>query len=237
MSMLARPPEKCARSKAGFAQPARPHGAKHGVATPRSRRPLGPMSRGDERRPVSGPRRPHGLTLIELVVALAVFAILGTLTWRGTAQLIDGGAAVDRELERWREIGRALHVIETELLQVVAPAAAAGAAPALRWSTSGEHRELELLGLAGGGTPERIAFRHIGEQIEWHRRPDVPDGAATETDVLLGGVAALSLRFFADGRWSEQWPRAGTSAALPRAVELRVALTDHGEITRIHALR
>lgn len=186
---------------------------------------------------MSGPQRCRGLTLIELVVALAVFAILGTLTWRGTAQLVDGGAAVDRELERWREIGRALHVIESELLQVVAPAAAAGAAPPLRWTESGDHRELELLGLAGGGTPERIAFRHAGEQIEWRRRPDVHDDAATETDVLLGGVAALSLRFLADGRWSAEWPRPGTTTALPRAVELRLALTDHGQITRIHALR
>ncbi|HRP98513.1 MAG TPA: prepilin-type N-terminal cleavage/methylation domain-containing protein, partial [Rhodocyclaceae bacterium] len=75
---------------------------------------------------MSGPLRCRGLTLVELVVALAVFAILGTLTWRGTAQLVDGGAAVDRELERWREIGRALHIIESELLQVVAPAAASG---------------------------------------------------------------------------------------------------------------
>lgn len=192
------------------------------------------MSAG-ERMP--SPRRLHGLTLVELVVALAVFAILGTLTWRGTAQLVDGGAAVDRELARWREIGRALHLIESELMQVVAPAAAAGAAPPLRWTESGGHRELELLGLAGGGIPERIAFRHIGERIEWRRRPDAHDDAATETDVLLDGVAALSLRFLADGRWSEQWPRPGTAAALPRAVELRLALTDHGEITRIHALR
>jgi general secretion pathway protein J len=181
----------------------------------------------------------RGLTLIELMVALAVFAVLGTLTYRGTSQMLASHSAIERELTRWREIGRALHIIESELMQVVAPSLHADNPDAqpLRWPGAGGNRELEVLGMAGGGMIERIAFRHIDNRIDWVRRADALPDAPIETDVLIEQVAGLSVRFLADGRWFDTWPRTGSSAALPRAVEIRLDLPDQGAITRLYALR
>ena len=180
-----------------------------------------------------------GLTLIELMVALAVFAILGTLTYRGTVNMLDGREQVERELERWREIGRALHIIETELLQVVAPALPPGAQrpPALRLHTLDDGSELVFLGLAGGSHPERIGFRHSGDLLEWVRHPEGrPD--QTERDILLTEVTAVRWQFVDQQDWIAHWPPAEADAdRLPPGVRIELDLPAIGTLTRIHALR
>ena len=74
-------------------------------------------------------RRVRGLTLIELMVALAVFAVLGLLSYRALAQIGDHRQRIGAELARCREIGRGMLRVETDLLQLAAPAAAAGSTP------------------------------------------------------------------------------------------------------------
>ena len=68
-------------------------------------------------------RTQHGLTLIELMVALAVFAVLGLLAWRGIERMVDGSQRVEAELARWQQIGRAVARIESDLMQLVVPSA------------------------------------------------------------------------------------------------------------------
>ena len=68
------------------------------------------------------PRRQRGLTLIELMVALAIFAVLGVLSYRALAEVSTSRTRLEEGFERWRSIGRAMQRIDTDLLQLVAPA-------------------------------------------------------------------------------------------------------------------
>jgi len=183
-------------------------------------------------------RRAQGLTLIELIVALAVFAVLGTLSYRGVAQLADSRARLGTDLERWRAVERALNVIETELLQVAAPLPIAAAVPVLESRRSGGGSELQLLSLSSGDAPRRVAFRHDGGRLEWLRWPgrDVREPAAI--DPLLDAVVAVRWRFLGAGGWLERWPASSAGANdLPSGIELQLDLDGIGTVTRLYALR
>uniref|UniRef100_UPI0035A36CA0 type II secretion system protein GspJ n=1 Tax=Klebsiella quasipneumoniae TaxID=1463165 RepID=UPI0035A36CA0 len=51
--------------------------------------------------------------------------------------------------------------------------------------------------------------------------------------LLLRGVTAFRLRFYADGRWQETWDR---SQKLPQGLEITLTLANSGEITRLFLL-
>lgn len=196
-----------------------------------------------------GHRRAKGLTLIEVMVALAVFAVLGTLTYRGTAQLILARTQIEQELERWREIDRALQIIETELIHIVAPAIPAGSTrtPALRVLQSELASELQLLSLSPAAGVERVSFEFRDEVLSWVRRPEAQPAATPERDILLERIDAVRWRFLTPAGWNDTWPAPGAATRaggtpgiannLPAALEIVLDLPDIGRITRLHALR
>ena len=63
-------------------------------------------------------RRQRGLTLIELMVALAIFAVLGVLSYRALAEVSTSRTRLEEGFERWRSIGRAMQRIDADLLQL-----------------------------------------------------------------------------------------------------------------------
>lgn len=184
--------------------------------------------------------RQHGLTLIELMVALAIFAILGTLTYRGTTQLAGSGQALTVELERWRAIERALDIIETDLMEIVAPDGTPTGTrrPAIELASGSTGSELRVLGFSSGGAARRSGFLHTGERLEWRRWPDRHSRATPQTDTLLDKVRDVRWRFLGASGWVEQWPAGpATSDAVPAGIEIRLDLADTGPLTRVYALR
>lgn len=182
--------------------------------------------------------RPHGLTLIELLVALAVFAVLGTLSYRGVAQLAASRAMLGNELERWRAVERTLNIVEADLLQIAAPSAVPGDKPALASKLSGNGGELQFLSLSGAGVARRVGFRHRDGRLEWLRWParDLHEAAAVDT--LLDAVDDVRWRFVGAAGWSDRWPASATGGnALPAGIELQLDLHGIGTITRLYALR
>ncbi|MCV2217865.1 type II secretion system protein GspJ [Thauera sp. Sel9] len=183
----------------------------------------------------------RGLTLIEVMVALAVFAVLGMLTWKATSQLADARQHVGAEFERWRAISSAAHRIGNELQQIVP------AAGALRLdtdgtsgSTSGMTGVLDFTMPAGqDGLPARARFLLIGRRLEWWLWDGSNPTAAPERLTLLDEVDAVRWRFLHEGRWYDNWPLQDEAAAplLPAAVTLELDLPDAGTLQRTYALR
>lgn len=196
-----------------------------------------------------GRKRAGGLTLIEVMVALAVFAVLGTLTYRGTAQLILARTQIEHELERWREIDRALQIVETELMQIVAPAITPGSTrtPSLQVQQSALSSELQILSLSQAAGVERVSFEFRDDSLAWVRRPEAQAAATPERDILLARVDAVRWRFLTPAGWNDRWPApggttspgttTGSANSLPAAIEIVLDLPDIGRITRLHALR
>lgn len=188
--------------------------------------------------------RQLGLTLIELMVALAIFAVLGVLSYRALAEVSTSRTRLEDGFERWRSIGRAMQRIDADLLQVVAPAANAGTAagpqpsPALlltRAASGGA--ELQLLRLDEARGVRRVGYRLVDGRLDWLRWSGRDAFGEPLIEPLLGNVREVRWRFLTGGTRVDAWPPGERRNTLPDAVILELELPDHGTLTRFIALR
>ena len=192
-----------------------------------------------------------GFTLIEVLVALAVFGVLSVLAYMALGQTLSNADMLGVRMERLEAIQRTIRYLDSDLMQAaprpVRGLLGDGYEPAIR-SSFGSEYALEVT--HGGwtnpaglprGTLQRSAYRlEDGELIRYHWR--VLDRTVNNEPiemVLLDGVDSIEFRYLTtDGEGSEQWPPtnvAGPAAfrLRPRGVEVVLTLTDEGEIRRL----
>ena len=189
-------------------------------------------------------RRQRGLTLIELMVALAIFAVLGVLSYRALAEVSTSRTRLEEGFERWRSIGRAMQRIDTDLLQLVAPAAssspttsAQASPPLLLTRAASGGAELQLLRLDEARGVRRVGYRLVDGRLDWLRWSGREAFGEPTVEPLLGNVRNVRWRFLTGGNRVDAWPPGDRRGTLPDAVILELELPDHGTLTRFIALR
>lgn len=186
-----------------------------------------------------------GFALLELLVALAVLAVLAAISYRGLGAVLGAEAAVQAESRRWNEVAALFAQMGRDFsLAVARPArdGAGSARPAFLLADGAV--ELTRLGDPEGGAaqspPRRVGYRLSERRVEYLVWPalDAAPGAQPQALPVLERVAQLRLRALAPGgAWAAAWPAAGAEAALPAAVEARVLLEDGGEVVRLFPVR
>lgn len=191
-------------------------------------------------------RAQRGLTLIELMVALAIFAVLGVLSYRALAEVSTSRARLEAGFERWRSIGRAMQRIDADLLQVVSPAGIQlnGLIPTetppaliLGQQANGGGSELQLLRLDEARGVRRVGYRLVEGRLEWLRWNGRDPIGEPQVDVLLNQVREVRWRFLLNNTRLDAWPGSERRRPLPDAVILEIDLPDTGVLTRMIALR
>lgn len=191
-----------------------------------------------------GTRLPNGFSLIELLVALAVFAALAAAAYGGLAQIARTRTALAAQQDRFAAITRALGEMERDLRQTVArPVRGNDGALLPALAGRADRVELTRLGFANPRAEPRSNLQRVSYAFDAGRllrgRYAVLDRATSSvagTATLLGQVDGMRLRYLGrDGHWRDVWPAAGADATsdTPRAVEFRVVLGDLGEIRRV----
>lgn len=190
-----------------------------------------------------GPQR--GYTLVEVLIAVTVFAILAGTVY-AALNTLSQAAFVHRERSaELAELQRALVRLETDLRQLTvrpvrasdrqllpALAGQAGQLEATRagWANPQQHRRSQLQRFAWSANRDRLV------RTSWSVTDRTPATPAVAEEVLAG-LEALEFGYYsADGRWLEQWPEDGASAGLPRAVRYRMETTGFGQVERIVVL-
>lgn len=189
-------------------------------------------------------RRQRGLTLIELMVALAIFAVLGVLSYRALAEVSTSRTRLEEGFERWRSIGRAMQRIDADLLQLVAPAtssspttSAQASPPLLLTRTASGGAELQFLRLDEARGVRRVGYRLVDGRLDWLRWSGRDAFGEPTVEPLLGNVRNVRWRFLTGGNRVDAWPPGDRRGTLPDAVILELELPDHGTLTRFIALR
>jgi len=195
--------------------------------------------------------RSAGFTLIEVLVALAVFAILSALAYGGLSQTLTSAEILSDRMDRLQGLQRAVRMLSDDLQQLtprpVRDELGDGLTPALNTSfQSGFAIELTHAGWSNPvrlprSTLQRTAYRiEDGELVRYYWPIlDRTLGIEPVGVVLLDDVDGLQFRFMqTNGDWIDQWPasnRVGVVGARerPRAVEIILTLADIGEVTRL----
>ncbi|WP_151995734.1 type II secretion system minor pseudopilin GspJ [Buttiauxella massiliensis] len=179
----------------------------------------------------------RGFTLLEVLVALVIFALL-TLTAQAVFQgVLRNNAVTQAKISRLTELSFAMQQLENDFIQsfprTVREAGAPGntvfsAADGVIFTRSGwfnpdarlRRSELQKLGW-------RLRDSQL-ERVTW-RYPDNLPGTEPNQTVVLKSVRQFRLRYYRDGHWLTQWTAA---RELPQAVEVTLELPDYGLITR-----
>jgi general secretion pathway protein J len=194
------------------------------------------------------PPASRGFTLIEILIALAILAIITTLGYRALSALADSEVQLSAEAQRWRTLDAFFARIEADLRQALPREARAGAAREPAWLCDIDRNGNSELRISRAGPEfsadpgaagQRIGYRLERDAIEvlYWPRLDRPANALPTRYALAEGVATFRLNFLdAAGGWIERWP-ALNEPALPRAVRIELTLADGAEILRLLALQ
>lgn len=193
------------------------------------------------------PRHTQGMTLLEVMVAIALLAVLGAMASKGLAQVIRARDVVFGEQARWRSVAMAWARIGEDVTTtadgmplVYAELRWQGDASTARWATWGATGSVLPIQYAlKNGTLVRTQGADLARPRDALPGTSSADRGATPAleAPLLEGVRSMTLAYLdAQGQWHARWPIEGAPYARPHALRMALVLEDGRDVTRIFAL-
>ncbi|MGD8560476.1 MAG: type II secretion system minor pseudopilin GspJ [Gammaproteobacteria bacterium] len=196
-------------------------------------------------------QRSTGFTLLELVVAMAVFAIMAAIAYSGLNNVLLARSQTEVHSEQLHQLQLAMNWLARDIEQIVDRGVRNEYGEPLP-AVIGNDFEGYLLELTRGGwrNPanqprshlQRVAYAVRDEQLVrayWRVLDRAEDSKAYEA-VLLDGVKGVEIRYLDEqGEWHSSWPDqllgqpAENLPSIPRAIEVNVDTKQFGKITRL----
>lgn len=193
-----------------------------------------------------------GFTLLELLVAMGIFAVIGAMALGGLNAVVDQTTIAREQMDRLNRLQRAVRLMSGDF---------SGLAPRYVRDELGTAGETPLLadgrlfgvelrltrgswpnpaGLPHRGTLQRVQYRLDDDKLirEYWPVMDHVLGEKPRSEELLSGVNEFKLLYLdSQDEWQTQWPPAqGATTAdgqRPRAVRILLDLEDWGSVERL----
>ena len=189
----------------------------------------------------------RAFTLIELLIALAIFALLSAFAYRGLAVMLESREHLDRDSRKWRDLALFVGRFERDVQAVierpaVGPSGTLQSAVSSRLDLGGTNATGLAVTRAGAvlyanelAAPQRVGYRLAEGRVErlaWLAVDSGPRAEVTATPVL-GDARALAFRFLDRGyEWRRDWALPAAQG-MPVAVEMTLELGSGEKIVRV----
>ncbi|WP_192811501.1 type II secretion system minor pseudopilin GspJ [Idiomarina xiamenensis] len=191
-------------------------------------------------------QRQQGFTLIEVLVVMMIFAIIGIASYQVFSQMVSADEQTRERQAQLQDLQYVMLTLERDIRQIVArPLNAPNPEQRHRYLTA-DARALDsdsgALGFVRSGWQnpgmqlprselQPVIYRIRENKLQRLSYPYVDD-ANDEPDIriLLSGVTALQVRFWLNGEWLREWQRPG---ALPDLIEVTLTVDGLGDIRRL----
>jgi general secretion pathway protein J len=202
----------------------------------------------DHRHRIAGLRAHRGFTLIEVLVAVLIFALLTAAAYAAVDTLLRSRQALHARAQSLQQLQTAMSRIERDLRQAMAvpvrdeygeaQSLLRGNSSAIEFTRAGFSNPL-------GQTRARI------EHVQWALQDQTLNRASfavldrainskPQIVPMLNRITGVSFRYFDGVQWRNQWPRPDAPPELPKVLPIAVALeietTDHGLLRRVVAM-
>lgn len=176
----------------------------------------------------------HGFSLVEMIVALSIFAIVSTAGVMLLRSSIDTQMAVSHQLTDASGITRLRALLASELL-AAQPRPTRAPDGSLRPALSGSAAMMSVVSASEGTGSEagvmRATYRLDGNNLVRDGEGRIDGETSGEPAIIVRSVASLGWRYrSAEGGWSEVWAP-DRPDRLPRAVELSITRTGQAPLT------
>jgi general secretion pathway protein J len=212
-------------------------------------------------------KKQAAFTLIELLIALTIFAILSVISYRTLSSVFQTREQLNLESAKWRDLSLFFTRLESDLANTldreIRTADGRSAAPLCLSALPPNPAEATLAftrtgfaetigtGASTNSAPQRIGYRFADGNIEWMLWPalDQSPRGQPDTYVTLANVRDAKWRALDRGggalNWRNDWPAAPSNCArvekgaaiFPAALELTLTMLSGETITRVFALR
>lgn len=198
----------------------------------------------------------QGFTLLELLIASIIFAIMALMAYGGLENVIANSKASEQALKRLQQVQQCVSVINRDFSQIIQRGIRDEYGNNMPFLAAGNNID-NLIELSRGGRVNpanlprssllRVAYRFDDKKLvrlQWPQLDRAQNMEAKQTE-LLDNMESVSIRFLDEkAEWHEQWPplsagsggTSGAAAIKPVAIEIVMQLTDWGDIRRLFAM-
>lgn len=206
-----------------------------------------------------GRHKAQGLTLIEVMVAVSILAVIATISYQTLSVTIASKEVVEAKLKELARIDRAWLLLETDLKnalsygrrQMLGPGSGE-LIPPLLIERNGDYAMVVLR----GGHPNPMNFPRselirVGYRVEdetlwrdvWYNLGSV-DQEEAKQQKIVDGVESIEISILSDransfssGPWLDNWTmEQQASSPMPLALKVTIKLEGYEEVSRLYAL-